>query len=127
MFSGLGSQISGFVAQKMGKGGEGAPPEGGEPQEVPQENGGEGGEGVGQEGGAGGPLGGAMGFAQGLMMKAAAAKDGIKEKASGLSAGNLQVQGLPFHRLYYLSSTMGGKKLKGGFFPVRELVTKDSC
>lgn len=89
MFSGLGSQISGFVAQKMGKGGEGAPPEGGEPQEVPQENG-EGGEGAGQEGGAGGPLGGAMGFAQGLMMKAAAAKEGIKEKASGLSAGNLQ-------------------------------------
>jgi hypothetical protein len=87
MFSGIGSQISGFVAQKMGKGE--APPEGGEPQEIPQENG-EGGEGVPQEG-SGGPLGGAMGFAQGLMMKAAAAKDGIKEKASGLSAGNLQV------------------------------------
>ena len=88
MFSGLSSQISGFVAQKMGKGE--APPEGGEPQEMPQENGEGGVEGVPQEG-AGGPLGGAMGFAQGLMMKAAAAKDGIKEKASGLSAGNLQV------------------------------------
>jgi hypothetical protein len=88
MFSGLGSQISGFVAQKIGKGGEGAPPEGGEPQEMPQENGEEVPQ---QEGGGGGPLGGAMGFAQGLMMKAAAAKEGIKEKASGLSAGNLQV------------------------------------
>merc|ERR1719290_899159 len=30
-----------------------------------------------------------MGFAQGLMMKAAMAKEGIKEKASGLNAGNL--------------------------------------
>lgn len=83
MFSGLGNQISGFVAQKMGKGE--APPEG-EPQEVPvQENGEE----IPADGAAGGgAMGGAMGFAQGLMMKAAAAKDGIKEKAGGL--GNLQ-------------------------------------
>ena len=80
MFSGLTGQISGFVAQKMGKGE--APPEG-EPQEVPQENGGE--EGVPQEGaGGGGIAGGAMGFAQGLMMKAAAVKEGVASKAGGL-------------------------------------------
>jgi len=87
MFSGFSNQITGFVAQKMGKGE--APPE--DPNaaaaaagEVPlQENGEE----VPVEGqaGAGGAMGGAMGFAQGLMMKAAAAKDGIKEKAGGLS------------------------------------------
>ena len=89
MFSGLGNQISGFVAQKMGKG-EGAPPEGGEPpvqqemminengEEVP----------VNPQGQAG-VAGGAMGFAQGLMAKAAAAGSGIKEKAGGL--GGLQV------------------------------------
>jgi hypothetical protein len=84
MFSGLGNQISGFVSQKMGKG-EGAPPtEGGEPapqemmidengQEVPVNP---------------APPAGAMGFAQGLMAKAAAAKDGMKEKAGAL--GGLQ-------------------------------------
>eukprot|EP00088_Acartia_fossae_P063757 TRINITY_DN7800_c0_g1_i4.p1 TRINITY_DN7800_c0_g1~~TRINITY_DN7800_c0_g1_i4.p1 ORF type:complete len:220 (-),score=96.42 TRINITY_DN7800_c0_g1_i4:2658-3317(-) len=88
MFSGLGNQISGFVAQKMGKG-EGAPPEGGEPvqqemminengEEVP----------VNPQAGQGGAAGGAMGFAQGLMAKAAAAGSGIKEKAGGL--GGLQ-------------------------------------
>lgn len=90
MFSGLGNQISGFVAQKMGKGDVPPGTEGVEPAEtaIPQENGG------GEEGvpPAGGPLGGAMGFAQGLMAKAAAAKDGIKEKAGTLSAGNLQVR-----------------------------------
>ncbi len=84
MFSGLGNQISGFVSQKMGKGD--APPEG-EPQEAAEN-----GEEVPVEGGAGGgAMGGAMGFAQGLMMKAAAAKDGIKEKAGGLGVGGLQV------------------------------------
>ncbi|XP_023348141.1 uncharacterized protein LOC111716866 isoform X1 [Eurytemora carolleeae] len=83
MFSGLGNQISGFVSQKMGKGD--APPEG-EPQEAAEN-----GEEVPVEGGAGGgAMGGAMGFAQGLMMKAAAAKDGIKEKAGGLGVGGLQ-------------------------------------
>jgi len=83
MFSGLSNQITGFVAQKMGKGE--APPEGAqEPQEVPLQENGE--EGVPAEGAApGGMAGGAMGFAQGLMMKAAAAKDGIKEKAGGLT------------------------------------------
>jgi len=77
MFSGLGNQISGFVAQKMGKGE--APPEG-EPQEVPLN---ENGEEVPAEP-AGGAMGGAMGFAQGLMAKAAAAKEGIATQAGGL-------------------------------------------
>lgn len=81
MFAGLSNQITGFVAQKMGKGEEGA---GGEAGEVPVE--GVEGE-VPVEGEA--AAGGAMGFAQGLMMKAAMAKDGLKEKASGLNAGNL--------------------------------------
>jgi len=78
MFSGLGSQISGFVSQKMGKG-EGGP-EGGEPapqemmidengQEVPVNP---------------APPAGAMGFAQGLMAKAAAAKDMASQQAGAL-------------------------------------------
>ena len=88
MFSGLGNQISGFVAQKMG----GAAPAEGEPAEgqVPvegQENG-EGGE-VPQEGAG---AGGAMGFAQVLLGKAMAVKDGVAAKAGGLGAGNLQVR-----------------------------------
>merc|ERR1719410_1336705 len=70
MFSGFTNQVTGFVAQKMGKGE--APPAEGEPE-------------MAVEGGAGGgAMGGAMGFAQGLMAKAAAAKDGMKEKAGGL-------------------------------------------
>lgn len=88
MFSGFSNQITGFVAQKMGKGdvppGDGTEAAAAAGGEVPlQENGEE----VPVEGGAGagGAMGGAMGFAQGLMMKAAAAKDGIKEKAGGLS------------------------------------------
>jgi len=87
MFSGLGNQISGFVAQKMGTPApaEGEPAEGQVPVEGQVENG-EGGE-VPPEGGA---MGGAMGFAQGLMMKAAAVKDGVAAKAGGLGAGNLQ-------------------------------------
>ena len=89
MFAGLSNQISGFVAQKMGKGD--APPEGEEgvapPVDGAQEN---------CEEGAEPGAGGAMGFAQGLMMKAAAAKEGIKEKASGLNAGNLTVR-FPCH------------------------------
>lgn len=83
MFSGLGSQISGFVSQKMGKG-EGGP-EGGEPapqemmidengQEVPVNP---------------APPAGAMGFAQGLMAKAAAAKDMASQQAGAL--GGLKV------------------------------------
>jgi len=79
MFSGFTNQVTGFVAQKMGKGE--APPAEGEPEMAVAENGEE----VPVEGGAGGgAMGGAMGFAQGLMAKAAAAKDGMKEKAGGL-------------------------------------------
>jgi len=87
MFSGLGNQISGFVAQKMGGAApaEGEPAEGQVPVEGQVENG-EGGE-VPPEGGA---MGGAMGFAQGLMMKAAAVKEGVAAKAGGLAPGNLQ-------------------------------------
>ena len=89
MFSGLGNQISGFVAQKMGGAApaEGEPAEGQVPVEGQVENG-EGGE-VPPEGGA---MGGAMGFAQGLMMKAAAVKEGVAAKAGGLAPGNLQVR-----------------------------------
>jgi len=89
MFSGLGNQISGFVAQKMGSGApaEGEPAEGQVPVEGQgQVENGEGGE-VPPEGGA---MGGAMGFAQGLMMKAAAVKEGVAAKAGGLAPGNLQ-------------------------------------
>jgi len=80
MFSGLGSQISGFVSTKMGKG-EGAPADGGEP--APQEmmideNGQE----VPVQPAAGG--GGAMGFAQGLMAKASAAKDAAAAQSGAL-------------------------------------------
>jgi len=87
MFSGLGNQISGFVAQKMGTPApaEGEPAEGQVPVEGQVENG-EGGEVPPQEG----AMGGAMGFAQGLMMKAAAVKEGVAAKAGGLGAGNLQ-------------------------------------
>eukprot|EP00090_Calanus_glacialis_P009402 TRINITY_DN1776_c0_g1_i2.p1 TRINITY_DN1776_c0_g1~~TRINITY_DN1776_c0_g1_i2.p1 ORF type:complete len:215 (+),score=61.25 TRINITY_DN1776_c0_g1_i2:194-838(+) len=88
MFSGLGNQISGFVAQKMG----GPAPAEGEPAEgqVPVEGQVEGqaaenGE-VPPEGGA---MGGAMGFAQGLMMKAAAVKEGVAAKAGGMAGGNM--------------------------------------
>lgn len=84
MFSGIGNQISGFVAQKMGKGE--APPEGTEPaQEVPLAENGEEMPADGQAA-AGGPMGGAMGFAQGLMAKAAAVKGGVMEKAGTLQA-----------------------------------------
>lgn len=87
MFSGLGSQISGFVSQKMGSAApaEGEPAEGQVPVEGQVENG-EGGEVPPQEG----AMGGAMGFAQGLMMKAAAVKEGVAAKAGGLAPGNLQ-------------------------------------
>ena len=37
------------------------------------------------------PPAGAMGFAAGLMMKAHAAAEGVKEKASGINTGNIQV------------------------------------
>ena len=95
MFSGLSSQISGFVSQKMG--GAGAPPaEGGEGGEVPVE-GGEGGE---AQQGAGGP----MGFAQGLMMKAAAVKEGVAAKAGELGAGNIQVSGLLCFKDFYANT-----------------------
>merc|ERR1719186_85733 len=36
------------------------------------------------------PPAGAMGFAAGLMMKAHAAAEGVKEKASGINTGNIQ-------------------------------------
>lgn len=82
MFSGLGNQISGFVSSKMGKGE--APPEGGEPpaqQEMMiDENG--------QEVPVQPQPAGAMGFAQGFLAKAAAAKDGMAQKAGAL--GGLQ-------------------------------------
>ena len=86
MFAGLGSQISGFVSQKMGK--EGAP-EGEAPVDgqVPDQNG----EGEVPQEGQGGAMGSAMGFAQGLMMKANAVKDGVAAKAGALGGGNLQV------------------------------------
>merc|ERR1712123_201684 len=88
MFSGLGNQISGFVAQKMGTPApaEGEPAEGAVPVEGAQVENGEGGEVPPPEG----AMGGAMGFAQGLMMKAAAVKEGVAAKAGGLGAGNLQ-------------------------------------
>ena len=38
------------------------------------------------------PPAGAMGFAAGLMMKAHAAAEGVKEKASGINTGNIQVR-----------------------------------
>merc|ERR1719508_174719 len=41
------------------------------------------------------PPAGAMGFAAGLMMKAHAAAEGVKEKASGINTGNIQGIGLP--------------------------------
>ena len=92
MFAGLSNQISGFVAEKMGKGG--APGGEGEEGGVAPPVDGAGADGAAMEGGEGGEAGagGAMGFAQGLMMKAAAAKQGIAEKASGLNAGNLTVR-----------------------------------
>jgi len=86
MFAGLGNQISGFVAQKMGKGeGEGEVPN---PEGVEGQENGEGE--VPQEGAGGGAMGGAMGFAQGLMQKANAVKEGVAAKAGTLGAGNLQ-------------------------------------
>ena len=84
MFSGLGNQISGFVSSKMGKGE--APPEGGEPPAQQEMMIDENGQEVPVQPAAGG---GAMGFAQGLMAKAAAAKDGMAQKAGAL--GGLQV------------------------------------
>jgi len=89
MFAGLGSQISGFVSQKMGKDAaqEGEVPVDGQ---VPEQNG-EGGE-VPPEG-QGGAMGSAMGFAQGLMMKANAVKDGVAAKAGALGGGNIQAPG----------------------------------
>jgi hypothetical protein len=83
MFSGLGNQISGFVSSKMGKGE--APPEGGEPPAQQEMMIDENGQEVPVQPAAGG---GAMGFAQGLMAKAAAAKDGMAQKAGAL--GGLQ-------------------------------------
>ena len=102
MFSGLTNQISGWVANKTGQGEPGQ--EGVDPnmQQPPQDgvNGGE----YAQEGVEGGeqqPQGGMSGFAGGLMMKAMAAKDGMKEKAGAIGA---QAGGL---------GAMGGQMLSG--------------
>ena len=102
MFSGLTNQISGWVANKTGTGEagqEGVDPNMQQPQQDGGVNGGEYAEQV--EGGEQQPQGGMSGFAGGLMMKAMAAKDGMKEKAGAIGG---QAAGL---------GAMGGQMLSG--------------
>ncbi len=94
MFSGLTNQISGMVAQKLGKGGaEGEAAAEGEMAVAAEENGGEEVAAAGEEGAQQG-AGGVSGLAQGLMMKAMSAKDGIKEKAAGFNAEQVKGMGM---------------------------------
>ncbi len=91
MFTGLTNQITGMVAQKLGKGGaEGEAAEGEVPVAAAEENGEEV---VGEEGQQQ-AAGGVSGLAQGLMMKAMSAKDGIKEKAAGFNAEQVKGMGM---------------------------------
>ena len=102
-FSGLTNQVSGFIASKTGQGEpaqEGVDPNMQQPQQDGGVNGGEYAEQV--EGGEQQqPAGGMSGFAGGLMMKAMAAKDGMKEKAGAIGG---QAAGL---------GAMGGQMLSG--------------
>lgn len=102
-FSGLTNQVSGFIASKTGggePGQEGVDPNMQQPQQDGGVNGGEYAEQV--EGGEQQqPAGGMSGFAGGLMMKAMAAKEGMKEKAGAIGA---QAGGL---------GAMGGQMLSG--------------
>ena len=109
MFSAMTNQISGMVAQKLGKGGEEGAAEGEVAEQQQQqvmvdENGEEvvveGGEG--QQGGSG-----LSGMAQGLMAKAMSAKQGIQEKAGAISAE--QVKGMGMGIMQNVTSLIPGR------------------
>ncbi len=113
MFSGLTNQISGMVAQKLGKGGaEGEGAEGdpnaaaAAPAVAGGEENGEQGE-LGEEGAAG--AGGVSGLAQGLMAKAMSAKDGIKEKAAGFNTD--QVKGMGMGLMANVTNLIPGRRV----------------
>ncbi len=111
MFSGLTNQISGLVANKLGKGAEAGTEEeaAAAAAAAAEENGEE--MVAGEEaaaGGGGGMSGGVSGLAQGLMMKAMSAKEGIKEKASNFQAPNLQ--GLGSNLMQNVTNLIPGKR-----------------
>ncbi len=108
MFSGLTNQISGMVAQRMGKAEAAAEEAAGdqdgaaeaaevEAEAEAEENGEEevlAGEEEDQQQQQQQKAGGLTGMAQGLMARAMSAKEGIREKASGFSAGQVKGMGL---------------------------------
>eukprot|EP00096_Caligus_rogercresseyi_P004997 TRINITY_DN1976_c0_g1_i1.p1 TRINITY_DN1976_c0_g1~~TRINITY_DN1976_c0_g1_i1.p1 ORF type:complete len:147 (-),score=53.14 TRINITY_DN1976_c0_g1_i1:490-930(-) len=115
MFSGLTNQISGWVANKQGKG-EGAegqvPPENGAVDETgggQMPAGAAPGVEAGMEGGeAPNAAGRVSGMAHGIFSKAMAAKDGMKEKVGGFQPPNLQ--GLGTNLISGVTNLIPGRK-----------------